>query len=155
MRVVDRAILARLESVPGLNVFDGLVPVEQVQTVGGREVAIVSVPLPYVVYYSSIGDDHEPRLSGRETRRSVFFTLRYMGGSAEQAKWAGERARAALIDSRLDVDGHRSWLPRVQESQRIWRDDEVAFTGGLPIFYGVDEFAVSITRTPATHGGLL
>ena len=29
----------------------------------------VDIPLPYAIYYSSIGDDHNPRLSGRRMTR--------------------------------------------------------------------------------------
>lgn len=137
MRAVDTAILARLETVPNLNVHDGFMPVD-------NSTNVVTYPMPYVVFYSNVGDDHSPRLTGRMTRRSVFFSLTYVGLSRDQAKWAGERARDALMDHRLVVAGHRSWLVDLQESQRVRRDDDAVRPDGSPIFYGVDNYAVSI-----------
>ncbi len=148
MRIVDEAAIARLESVPHLNVHDSEVDVD-------NDSNVVIYPLPYVVYYSNVGDDHSPRLSGRRTRRSVFFSLTCVGLSRDQAKWAGERARDALMDHRIVVPNRGVWLVDLQESQRVRRDDEAVRPDGSPLFYGVDNYAISVTRTPATSGGTL
>lgn len=148
MRAVDTALLARLKAVPGLHVHDGFVKVD-------NDSNVVTYPVPFVVFYSNVGDDHSPRLSGRNTRRSVFFSLTYVGLTREQSKWAGERARAALMDRRLTVPNHGVWLVDLQESQRVRRDDDALRPDGSPLFYGIDNYAISVTRTPATSGGTL
>lgn len=139
MRVVDTAVLGVLEDA-NLNVHDGLVSADNSSNV-------VTYDLPYVVYYSSVGDDDNRRLSGRKARRSVFFSVTYVGLTREQAKWAGEKVRAALQGQRLTIPGHRSWLCDLQESQRVRRDDDAIRPNGAPLFYGVDNYALSITQT--------
>lgn len=141
MRVVDTVILAALEAT-GVDIHDGYVET----TTGGSNV--VSYTLPYAVFYSSIGDDDNPRMSGRKGRRSVFFTVTYVGRDRNQAKWAGEKIRDALQGRRFTIPGHRSWLCDLEESQRIRRDDDAVRPDGSPLFYGVDNYAISITLTP-------
>lgn len=140
MRVVDDVVLAALEAA-NLNVHDGFVHVD-------ATTKTVNYPLPFVVYYSSVGDDDNPRLSGRMGRRSVFFSVTYVGLDRKQAKWAGERVRDVLQGHRFTIPGHRSWLCGLDESQRVRRDDGAARPDGSPLFYGVDNYALSITQTP-------
>lgn len=139
MRVVDDVVLAALEATD-IPVHDGFV---QADNKGSR----VEYPLPFVVYYSSVGDDGNPRLTGRNGRRSVFFQVTYVGKDRNQTKWAGEKVRDALQDRRFTVPGHRSWLCQLEESQRVRRDDDVMRPDGSPLFYGVDNYALSITLT--------
>lgn len=139
MRVVDDAVLAALEAT-GIDIHDGLVDVD-------NETNVVTYPLPYAVYYSSVGDDDNPRLSGRRGRRSVFFSLIYVGADRNQAKAAGERVRATLQDKAIPIPGHKAWLCRLEESQRVRRDDDAIRPDGSPLFYGVDNYALSITLT--------
>lgn len=143
MRAVDDAILADLRA-RGLNIHDGYMQVENKDAEGRW---IVSYPMPYAVYSSSLGDDDNRRLSGRQQRRSVAFYITYVGLDRTQAKWLGEKIRAALKGRRLDLAGYRTWPMEIDESQRIWRDDEAARPDGSPIYYGVDHYAVSITPT--------
>lgn len=142
MRVVDTAALAVLRDT-GIAVYDGLT---LVSTEPGKPM-VITYTLPYAVYYSNVGDDHARRLSGFPSRRSVFISLTYVGLTAEQAKAAGERLRDAMQESRLEVPGHNVFLTDVQESQRIRRDDDAIRPDGRPLFYGVDNYAVSVTRT--------
>lgn len=142
MRAVDTAVLAVLQAT-GIDINDGYVDAD-------TGTNVVSYPLPYAVYYSSVGDDDNRRLSGRKTRRSVFFTVTYVGRNRDQTKWAGEKLRAVLQGKRLTVPGHRMGLVDLQESQRIRRDDDAVRPDGSPLFYGVDNYAVSIFNiTPA------
>lgn len=163
MIVVDEAVFTALEAagfyVPALHTEDeGHVP-----PTDGRAVihdgimltqptegaVVVEYDLPYAVFYSSVGDDDNARLSGRRGRRSVFFSITYVGGDRQQAKWLGERIRdEALGGRRIAVPGHRTWLCAIEESQRVRRDDDAIRPDGSPLFYGVDEYALSITRTP-------
>lgn len=138
MRVVDTAILALMEAT-GVDIHDGLVTTDQ--TSGS---VVVTYAVPYAVFYSSIGDDDNRRLSGRKTRRSVFFQVTYVGEDRNQTKWAGEKIRAALQGKRPVVDGHRMGLIDLEASQRIRRDDDAIRPDGSPLFYGVDEYAVSV-----------
>lgn len=141
MRVVDDAVLDALADT-GLAIHDGLM-------VAANDSGVVTYTLPYAIYYSSIGDDDNRRLSGRKGRRSVFFSLTYVGEDRNQTKWAGEIIRDALQGKRLHVPGHKSWLCELLESQRVRRDDEAVRPDGSPLFYGVDNYAISITLTPA------
>jgi hypothetical protein len=139
MRVVDDVILATLEAT-AVTIHDGLVDAD-------NSTKEVTYDLPFAVYYSSVGDDDNRRLSGREGRRSVFFSITYVGLDRQQTKWAGEQIRAALQGQRLVIPGHRSWLVDLQESQRVRRDDDAIRPDGSPLFYGVDNYALSIQIT--------
>jgi hypothetical protein len=143
MRAVDNAVLAAMRTALGTTkVHDGLTAV---RSEPGRPL-VITYELPYAVFYSNVGDDHSPRLDGRTSRRSVFFSVNYVGLTRDQAKWAGEKIRDALEGRRLVVPGHRVWLVDIQESQRVRRDDDAIRPDGKPLFYGVDNYAVSITR---------
>lgn len=141
MRVVDDVLLTVLAGMP-FTVYDGLMETTRTDNV-------VTYPMPYAVYYSSIGVDDNPRLSGRDGRRSVFFSITYVGLDRNQTKWAGEGIRGVLHKRRIVVPGHRTWLCKCEESQRVRRDDEAVRTDGSPLFYGVDNYALSITQTPS------
>jgi hypothetical protein len=108
---------------------------------------VIEVPLPYAVYYGSVGDDDNRRLSGHKARLSVFFEITYVGISMEQAIWAGEQIHFALKDRRITLAGHKTWLCGLQESQRVRRDDESTRPDGKPLFFGRSTFAASMTLT--------
>lgn len=139
MRAVDDVVLALLADA-GITVYDGHPETDN----SGH---VVTYPLPYAVYYSNIGDDWNPRLTGRNARRSVFFQLTYVGEDRRQAKWLGERIRALLGDERVVIPGYKSWLCELQESQRVRRDDDAIRPDGSPLFYGVDTYDISIALT--------
>ena len=143
MRAVDDVVLAALEET-GVSIHDGHVD-------ANNESNVVTYTLPYAVYYSSVGDDDDvdnPRLIDVHTRRSVFISLIYVGIDRRQAKWAGEKIRDAINGKRFDIPGHRTWKCKVEESQRVRRDDDAIDPDGNPLFYGVDNYATSITLTP-------
>lgn len=134
MRTVDDAVLASLRTVL-TNVHDGQVPTSS------SDPDIVTATLPYVVYYSNVGDDIMRRRSGRAGKRDVSFQVTYVGGNRSQAKWAGERARARLADKPLSPGGPRI---RFAESQRVLRDNDATQPDGGRLFYGVDLYSVSV-----------
>lgn len=140
MDVVDKVLLARLQG-RGFEVYDGFF-----EAIPEDGKVVVTYPLPYAVYYSSVGDDDEDtrRLSARIPRDSVFFSLTYVGIDRRQTKWAGERLRAQLRYYRPTVPGFFCELVQLQESQRIRRDDQATRPDGAPLFYGVDNFAVGV-----------
>lgn len=141
MREVDNVILAALGTT-GVDIHDSYVEVD-------AQTKAVNYPLPFAVYYSSVGDDANPRLSGQSGRRSVYFRLVYVGVDRNQAKWAGERIRDTLHEKRFAFPGRKSWFCVCETSQQVRRDDDAIRPDGSPLFYGVDEYAVSVTRTPA------
>jgi hypothetical protein len=108
---------------------------------------IIEIPLPYALYYGSVGDDDNPRLSGQRARTSIFWEITYVGLTMEQAVWAGEQIHFALKDRRITLAGHKTWLCRLQESQRVRRDDESTRPDGKPLFFGRSTFAASMTLT--------
>lgn len=145
MRALDTAILGLdFGNVGGSNPLRLYDSVVEFDTDGKT----VLYDLPYGVYYASIGDEHSPRLTGRTTRRAKFFSITYVGATRDQTAWAGERFRAALVGRRLSIPSHRLWLIGLEESQRIRRDDDAVRLDGSPLFYGVDNYAVSITTSP-------
>lgn len=148
MQVVDDAVLALLRAaVPPVSgddrVHDGYVP-----TTYDAGAKIITAVLPYLAYFSSLGDDSNRRMSGPNGRRSVFFQVTYVGDSREQAKLVGARQRAALRDKRISLPGRNSWPIILGESQRIRRDDDAARPDGSPLFYGVDLYSVAVTIQP-------
>lgn len=160
MNIVDEAIFTALEDAgmwaEGLHDEDGAEPpsADMLRVMDGLVEAdnatkVVRYETPYAVFYSSLGDDpptpENMRLTGQRGRRSVFFSIVYVGADRRQAKHAGQRIRDALAGKRLIVGGHRVWLTDVEESQRVRRDDDAIRPDGSPLFYGVDEYAVSIT----------
>lgn len=147
MRVADETILALLEPLPFVT-HDGLLdPPED------GDSKVVTYPLPYAVYYSSIGSDDSrtlPRLIARPTMRSSLIQLTYVGTDRNQAKWAGEQIRSLLSGQRITVPGYRSWLCSHEESQRIRRDDDAVRPDGSPLYYGVDIYTLAVSLTPTT-----
>lgn len=147
MIVVDDAVLARLRSNPNLNVHDGLVLARK----DPLAPVVVTLPLPYIVYASAIGDDDDEtsRLSGRRMRRSVPLYLMYVGLDREQTKACGQAARILLERWVPPIPTYRPRPVKLEESQRVRRDDDAVRPDGSPLFYGNDAYAVSIMPAPA------
>lgn len=141
MRAVDNVLLERLGALSGFDIHDSVMVLNDTDD----NPKIVDYALPYAVYYSNIGDDDKPRLTGRRSRRSVFFSITYVGIDRNQAKACGERIRESLQDKVIAVPGHNTWLCQLEESQRIRRDDEAVRPDGSPLYYGVDNYALPIT----------
>lgn len=129
----DDALLALLRAVPNLNVHDGFVPADETDKV-------ISVPLPYVVFYSTTGYDNDARQCGDVAGRVVEFQLTGVGGDRQQAKAALEKARGALSRKRLDG----SLIRHSDDNQPVRRDDDYTRPGNKPLFYGVDRYAVAV-----------
>lgn len=157
MRAVDEVVLPLLHAVlpPITNtvtgvaneprVHDGQVQVNtDTQTVGGRQVRVVSYALPYIVYTSSQGDDDNPRLSGRKLRNSVFIGLKFVGIDRNQVKWAQERVRGQLERRRLIIPGHKSWPAKLDSCTRVWRDDDAMRPDGSALFYADEAWSLSV-----------
>lgn len=161
MRVIDTALLGEVGrgqdadhrdrlALGGLIGGDPRLPVWEGET--GIDGVVdtkqpVTYEVPFATYTSAVGDDDNPRLTGRKVRRSVPFYLTYVGTTVEQTKWAGERLRLKLQRKRLVIPGYRLWPIQLEVSDRIRPDFNVMRPDGSPLYYGIDEYAVSIMLT--------
>lgn len=102
---------------------------------------VINVPLPYVVFNSSPGYDNDARQDGRVGGRVLEFDIRGVGDSERQAKWVLDEARKVLSRKRLNG----SLIQRSDDNQNVRRDDDYTHSGGAPLFYGVDRYAVATT----------
>ena len=146
---LDDWVLTQLRSIEGI--VDE--QVQDAQVIIARsapgEPVVVRYPLPYVTYTSNVGDVSNRRLAKRHGRHSDFWSLMFIGRTREQANEMGQRCRNVLLDLRPDIPGYRFWPVALEESQRIYRDDDAIAPDGKPLFYGVDNYAVAhiIKRT--------
>lgn len=149
MRAVDEVVLATLRAT-GVDTHDGgahVDPLSLAELMAGTK-RTVTYDLPYFVYYSSIGDVTQRMMSGRRIRQAVYFSVIFVGADRNQTKWAGEKARAVLEGQRLAIPGYRSWLCSLDVSMRIFRDDDAIRPDGSPLFYGRDDYALSVALKP-------
>lgn len=130
----DDDLLTMLRAVPNLNVYDGFVDADETEKV-------IDVPLPYVVFYSSPGSDRDGRLCGGVGGRVLQFSVTGVGGDRQQAKWALDKARAALSRQRLNT----ALIRRSDDNQPVRREDVYTRPEGLPLFYGIDQYGVATT----------
>lgn len=128
----DDDLLTMLRAVPYLNVYDGAVDVDE-------DTKVISVPMPYIVYWSSTGYDRDARKSGDVNGRVHEFQLTGVGETREQAKAALDKARAAISRKRLNGN----LIQRQPDNPLINKDDDLTRPGGAPIYYGVDRYAVA------------
>jgi len=132
----DDELLTLLRAVTNLNVYDGYVDVDETAKV-------IAVDLPYVVFYAGLGDDIDERPNGgRSGGTAIPFQTTYVGGTREQARWTGVKARAALSRKRITINGKESGLIRLEAAATIRRDDDYTRPGGGPLFFGVDQYEV-------------
>lgn len=132
-------------------VHDGLVTLPR--SAPGEPV-VVRYELPYVTFTSSVGAVSNRRLAGRVGRHSAFWSLMFVGETREQTIACGQVCRNALLDVRPQIEHdtlgeYRFWPIELEESQRVYRDDDAVNIGGNPLFYGVDNYSVAhiIKRT--------
>lgn len=134
MRAVDTAGITRLRNA-GLIVADDKVPV-------ATDGKTVTLTVPYVAWYSNIGEPRNYALGGPAKTTATEFQITYVGVTRDQAKLAGEKARGLLTGTRLAPFGR----PRVVESQRVREDtDARVLVDGTyrTLFYGVDIYRVA------------
>lgn len=123
----------------GFDVYDGVTDPPE------RDITVVHRRTPYAVFYGSPGIPQNPRLTGRHRGNSVFWSISYVGKDRNQAMWAAERIRAALLDKRPVVPGKRVGLVRIEPTvPRVRRDDDAIHADGSPLFYGFDDYALPI-----------
>lgn len=129
----DDDLLALLRAVPSLNVWDGDVEVDE-------SAKVISVPLPYIVFYSSPGYDNDGRFCGDVGGRVLEFDIHGIGMDRNQAKWVLDKARAALSRKRLNGN----LIIRAEANLPVGKEKTYTRPGGGPLFYGVDRYGVAI-----------
>lgn len=158
MRVVDQYLVGNINEATheclggllgnralGFPIYETTTGIDPMST----EQVVVSYPVPFATYTSSLGDDANPRLTGRKMRRSVFLVFTYAGATVTQTKWAGERIRLKVQRHRPVIAGHRAWPIDLElgGSDRIRADYNVLRPDGSALYYGIDRYAVSIILT--------
>ena len=141
----DNDLLAMLDASPSLvfvprgqpgvpnAVYDGYVDADEATKV-------ISIPLPYLVFYSGTDRDNDSRQSGQVAGRVVIFQLTGVGETRHQAKWILGKARDVLSRKRLNGN----LIIRDDDGQMVRRSDDYTRHGGLPLFYGVDRYSVAV-----------
>jgi hypothetical protein len=135
----DTVVLNALGAVPNLNVWDGYV------SDSDPDDQIITAALPYVVLYR-FGDDAEPGdgMSGTSGAHLSRFQVTAVGETAEQARWAAEKARTVLDRKHLNFPAGSRLVRHDGTSLAVVRDDTWTRPGGKPLFSGVDRYAVLV-----------
>jgi hypothetical protein len=127
----DAALVTLVAPAPtiGAKFFPGIVP--------------TGTTLPYAVFDSRSGTDSVEREAGPAATQNPRWTIRCVGATVEQAKWATEQIKARLIQNGFGV------VPTVvgERPGRFWfsnpipvqRDDDTS----PPRFYEVSECGFS------------
>lgn len=129
----DDDLLALLNAIANLDAYDGFVEADETEKV-------ISVPLPYVVFYSTPGYDNDERLCGGVGGRVLEFSVTGVGVDRWQAKWALDQARSVLNRRRLNGN----LIRRSEDNESVRREDTYTRPGGDPLFYGIDKYAVAV-----------
>lgn len=128
----DAAVLAILDTLPH-EVYRGKADADE----AAKE---ITVPLPYLVYWTTPGYDNDARYDGRAGGRVLEFQLTGVGKTDEQAKAVLDKARALINRKRIGI----GLCKRDVANQTIRRDDVYTRPGGGPLFYGVDRYSLPI-----------
>lgn len=93
VRPVGAAVLALLQGITGLNVFDGELPADPPKDPDGRV-------HPYAVLFPGAGHGFSDRLNDAPTTLSWTCRVLFVGGDSTRALWALDKIRAALTGAR-------------------------------------------------------
>lgn len=127
-------VLAPFGKPGGINaIYDGYV-------VADETAKVISVPLPYVVFYSPPGYDRDERQGGQVGGRVLRFTITGVGQDRTQAKFVLDKARAVLSRKFLGSN----LIIRDDDDQPVRREDTYTRPGNLPLFYGIDRYSVAV-----------
>lgn len=126
---VDADFLTLLRSAPSLTVYDGIVD-------DAETTKVISVPLPFVLYFGKRTTPENVRAGGRADRGN-FPALTCAGSTRLQADALADKVEAWLDGKPL---GRRS--VRFFERSDPTRDLRYTRPGGGPIFYTALRFTV-------------
>jgi hypothetical protein len=135
----DAAVLTVLRAIPNLTTYDSHVEDSDADT------KVIAAELPYVVFWGGYDDDLPgDSLAGTSGAHMTDFRVTAVGETREQAKWAGELARAALNRKFLTFPSGLRFVRCADNSGGVTRDDTWTRPGGAPLFSGIDQYEVLI-----------
>lgn len=135
----DAAVLAVLEAIPNLTVYDSNV------TDSDPAAKVITAALPYVVFWGGYDDDAPgDSLAGTSGAHMTDFRITFVGETRHQAKLTGERAKAALNRVFVTFPTGPRFVRCADNSGGVVRDDTWTRPGGAPLFSGVDQYEVLI-----------
>lgn len=130
------AVLALLNAVPGLTVYDGEVPTTPPVDSDGRV-------HPYAVLYAGTATNTRSTLNGASTVFQWPFQVTVVGGDRQRCSWAAGKVTGALVDQRITVTGFTTGLIGHDPGPDLRRDDvEMPPRHYQPLLF-------SVTSTPA------
>lgn len=92
---------------------------------------------PYLAIYPDPGDIEDARLSGDRSKLTIHFMIHAIGAGPQQAQWALDKARLALLGDPPLVAGRRTHrMTQTLGSVPITRDDSVQ----PPLWIALAEF---------------
>jgi len=88
-------------------------------------------PVPYGVAYVDLGRGADPRMCGDDAGRAWRILVRFVGSTADEARWVAEKTWTALDGKRMTVTGRRCTPCRSESTQPIVPDpdDEDVYNG--------------------------
>jgi len=95
---------------------------------------------PYLVIYGDQGTLDGP-MGDRFADLNQTLTVHGVGDGPQQAQWVGDKARAALLSTPVDVTDRAVLYLTHLTTVPIQRDDSIQ----PPIFYTVDQYALATT----------
>lgn len=131
---VVKEVLARLQSISGLFVYDGEVE---------KDKAGQPVKTRYAVLYAPPGRRVDEALAGTNDSYLHRWQVTSVGSSAEQVRWVATKCRDALLDTRITADGWQVSRVRHTADEPVLPDDDLP---GKRLFYAVDQYELTATR---------
>lgn len=110
-------VLARLDVITGLAVYDSEVPETPELDADGRVT-------PYAVLYPTAGRHDRSNLAATSNAVQWPFQVTVAGGDAQRCLWAAAAVAGALIDVRLDIAGWTCGPITQDPGPGILRDDQ-------------------------------
>lgn len=110
------AVLALLQAVAGLNVYDAEVPKTPPLDTDARV-------HPYAVLYAGTATNARSNLAASSTSYQWPFQVTVVGGDRQRCSWAAWKVTGALVDQRLTVAGFTTGRIIHEPGPGILRDD--------------------------------
>lgn len=136
LRTHTDAILGHLETQTSLPVGDAVAP-DDIEDASGF--------IPHLVLYPIVGGHLDGTVANPDEDAALRFQVTAIGETREQAEWAADRARAALLSTALTVTDRRVTRVYNEFTGGTTRDDETREDAGMSLFYAVDRYVVLTT----------
>lgn len=100
--------------------------------------------VPYTVLYADLGTLERSSVDDASAFFNMSFQITAVGSTRQQAGWAADKARVALVGAAPSVSGRTTSMIVQESSQPVIRDDDVV----PPMFYAVATYRlVSVPST--------